>query len=142
MENTLNIQLKVTDKQMMQLLEGKVDSLPDEKVQEIFSEALKEFLKTPTGQNLFYEKRYYDSSPHPTRFLEAMISNAVSKELLQPVVDELLTTLKDNYQTLLRDAMVNVFSGLFLDNIRQEQISRAINEVEIKLNTKLDKPEN
>ena len=31
MENTLNIQLKVTDKQMVQLLEGKVDSLPDEK---------------------------------------------------------------------------------------------------------------
>ena len=32
MENTLNIQLKVTDKQMVQLFEGKVDSLPDEKV--------------------------------------------------------------------------------------------------------------
>lgn len=139
MENTLNIQLKVTDKQMIQLLEGKVDSLPDEKVQEILSEALKEFLKTPTGQNLFYEKQYYDPSPKPTRFLEAMISNAISKELLLPVVDELITTLKDNYQKLLRDAMVNVFSGLFLDNIKQEQILRAINEVEIKLDTKLDK---
>ena len=68
-----------------------------------------------------------------------MISNAVSKELLLPVVDELITTLKDNYQKLLRDAMVNVFSGLFLDNIKQEQILRAINEVEIKLDTKLDK---
>ena len=68
-----------------------------------------------------------------------MVSNAVSKELLLPVVDELITTLKDNYQKLLRDAMVNVFSGLFLDNIKQEQILRAINEVEIKLDTKLDK---
>ena len=68
-----------------------------------------------------------------------MISNAVSKELLQPVVDELIITLKDNYQKLLRDAMVNVFSGLFLDNIKQEQILRAANEVEIKLDTKLDK---
>ena len=64
-----------------------------------------------------------------------MISNAVSKELLQPVVDELIITLKDNYQKLLRDAMVNVFSGLFLDNIKQEQILRAINEVEIKLDS-------
>lgn len=42
MENTLNIQLKVTDRQMIQLLEGRVDSLPDEKVQEILSEALRE----------------------------------------------------------------------------------------------------
>ena len=40
---------------MIQLIEGKVDSLPDEKVKEILSEALKDFLKTPTGKNLFYE---------------------------------------------------------------------------------------
>ena len=36
MENTLNLQITITDEQMASLLKGKLESLPDEKIQEIF----------------------------------------------------------------------------------------------------------
>ena len=50
MENKLNIQITVTDEQMSSLIRGNLENLPDEKLQEIFSNALTEFLKTSDGQ--------------------------------------------------------------------------------------------
>ena len=46
MDNVLNIQITVSDEQMKSLLKGKLESLPDEKIQDIFSNALTEFFKT------------------------------------------------------------------------------------------------
>ena len=54
MENKLNIQITVDDEQMASLIRGNLENLPDEKLQEIFSNALTEFLKTDNGQKLFY----------------------------------------------------------------------------------------
>lgn len=138
-ENKLNIQLTVTDEQMTSLLKGKLESLPDEKVQEIFAGALAEFLKSSTGQALFYTKEYYSSTPRPSALLEKMVSNAVSKNLLQPEVDALMVMLKNNYPEFLKQAIVNVFSGLFFDNIRQENIQSTINHLSDLLETKEDK---
>lgn len=138
-ENKLNIQLTVTDEQMTSLLKGKLETLPDEKVQEIFAGALAEFLKSPTGQQLFYTKDYYSSTPKPSALLEEMVSNAVSKNLLQPEVDALIAVLKNNYPELLKQAIVNVFSGLFFDNIRQANIQSTIYNLSGLLDTKEDK---
>ena len=35
MENTLNIQITITDEQISSLLKGNLENLPDEKIQEI-----------------------------------------------------------------------------------------------------------
>ena len=94
MENTLNIQITVTDEQMASLIKGNLENLPDDKLQEIFSNALTEFLKTENGQKLFYTKDYYNSDPKPTRLLSEMIENAISKDLLKPCVDEFISVLK------------------------------------------------
>ena len=138
-ENKLNIQLTVTDEQMTSLLKGKLETMPDEKIQEIFAGALTEFLKSPTGQQLFYTKDYYSSTPKPSALLEEMVSNAVSKNLLQPEVDALIAVLKNNYPELLKQAIVNVFSGLFFDNIRQANIQSTIYNLSGLLDTKEDK---
>lgn len=138
-ENKLNIQLTVTDEQMTSLLKGKLETMPDEKVQEIFAGALAEFMKSPTGQQLFYTTEYYSHSPKPSALLEKMVSNAVSKNLLQPEVDALIAVLKNNYPELLKQAIVNVFSGLFFDNIRQANIQVAIDGLFGRLDTKEDK---
>lgn len=138
-ENKLNIQLTVTDEQMTSLLKGKLETLPDEKVQEIFAGALAEFLKSSTGQQLFYTKEYYSSTPKPSALLEKMVSNAVSKNLLQPEVDALIAVLKNNYPELLRQAIVNVFSGLFFDNVSRANIQVTIGELLGRLDTKEDK---
>ena len=83
MENKLNIQITVDDKQMASLIRGNLENLPDEKLQEIFSNAITEFLKTDNGQKLFYTKPYYDSKPKPTNLLIKMVENAISKDLLK-----------------------------------------------------------
>ena len=61
MDNKLNIQITVTDEQMSSLIRGNLENLPDEKLQEIFSNALTEFLKTDDGRKLFYTKQYYSN---------------------------------------------------------------------------------
>lgn len=139
-ENKLNIQLTVTDEQMTSLLKGKLESLPDEKIQEIFANALAEFLKSSTGQQLFYTTdSFYRSNTKPSPLLEKMISNAVSKDVLQPEVDALLMALRDRYPEFLKQAMISVFSSLFFDNITKENIQGTINELFGRIDTKEDK---
>ena len=133
MENTLNLQITITDEQMASLLKGKLESLPDEKIQEIFSNALSEFFKTDNGQKLFYTKRYYDSDPQPTPLLTAMVENAVSKELLKPCVDEFIGALKDNYTDLIKATMVETFSKMFFTNMDRDALQCPLEMITAKL---------
>lgn len=133
MDNTINLQITVTDEQMTSLLKGKLESLPDEKVQEIFSNALSEFFKTPTGQQMFYEKSYWNSDPKPTYLLRTMVENAVSKELLKPCVDEMIAVLKDNYPKLIQNTMIQTFSNMFVTEMREINVQAQLNEILAKL---------
>lgn len=134
MESKLNIQITVTDEQMEQLIRGNLERLPDEKLQEIFSNALVEFLKTPNGQKLFYSQPYYDSNPVPTKLLVQMVENAVSRDLLKPCVDEFIEKIKGNYDNLIRETMIQTFSNMFFTQIQQTtlqcQLTKILNDVE------------
>lgn len=139
MENTLNIQIKVTDEQMTSLLKGKLESLPDEKVQEIFAGALSEFFKTDDGKKLFCIQDYWNSNPKPTPLLVHMVENAVSKELLKPCVDEFVGILKDNYTNLIRDTMIQTFSNMFITEMRESNLKLQLNMLTAKVDGKEDK---
>ena len=129
MENKLNIQITVTDEQMTSLIKGNLENLPDDKIQEIFSNALAEFLKTQDGQKLFYTKQYYDSQPRPTDLLIKMVENAVSKELLKPCVDEFINTIKDNYENLIRETMIQTFSNMFFSEMQKSSLQFQLNNI-------------
>lgn len=139
MENKLNIQITVTDEQMCSLLRGSLESLPDEKIQDIFANALTEFFKTSDGQKLFCKKEYYSSDPKPTPLLTKMVENAVSKELLKPCVDEMISVLKDNYVNLLKSAMVQSFSNMFFTEMQQTYLQCTLNQIVGQLDGKEDK---
>ena len=139
MENKLNIQITVTDEQMCSLLRGSLESLPDEKIQEIFANALTEFFKTQNGQQLFYYKEYYGSAPRPTSLLVKMVENAVSKDLLKPCVDELVNTLKDNYVGLLKAAMIETFSKMFFSEMQQSCLQTQLSMMASAIDQKEDK---
>lgn len=138
MDNTLNLQITVTDEQMTSLLKGKLESLPDEKIQEIFSNALSEFFKTNNGQKLFYTQDYYNSTPKPTPLLVQMVENSVSKELLKPCVDELIITLKDNYVDLLKTAMVETFSNMFFSEMHHSTLQNTLATMAASIDRKVD----
>ena len=129
MENTLNIQITVTDEQMSSLIRGNLENLPDEKLQEIFSNALTEFLKTDNGQKLFYTKTYYNSDPHPTDLLVKMVSNVVSKDLLKPCVDEFVETIKGQYESLIRECIVKTFSNMFFTEMTRYGLQAEFNNM-------------
>ena len=129
MENKLNIQITVTDEQMTSLIRGNLENLPDEKLQEIFSNALTEFLKTSNGQSLFYTKQYYSSEPHPTDLLVKMVSNAVSKDLLKPCVDEFIEAIKCNYESLIKECIIKTFSNMFFTEMRSSELQMTLNDM-------------
>lgn len=129
MENKLNIQITVTDEQMANLIKGNLENLPDEKLQEIFSNALIEFFKTDNGKRLFYTKEYYSSNPRPTNLLTNMISNAVSKDLLKPCVDEFIESIKNNYESLIRECIIKTFSNMFFTEIRDTTLQMQLNSI-------------
>ena len=129
MENKLNIQITVTDEQMSSLIRGNLENLPDEKLQEIFSNALTEFLKTGDGQKLFYTKEYYSSQARPTDLLIKMVSNAVSKDLLKPCVDEFIETIKGQYESLIKECMIKTFSNLFFTEMRGYTLEAQMNDI-------------
>lgn len=129
MDNVLNIQITVSDEQMKSLLKGKLESLPDEKIQDIFSNALTEFFKTSDGQRLFYDKRYYSDDPTPSKLLVTMVENAVSKDLLKPCVDEMIECLKDKYPELIKNAMVEAFSNMFFTEFREAEFQTQLNKM-------------
>lgn len=129
MENKLNIQITVTDEQMSSLIRGNLENLPDEKLQEVFSNALTEFLKTSNGQSLFYTKTYYNSDPCPTDLLVKMVSNAVSKDLLKPCVDEFIESIKGNYESLIKECMIKTFSNMFFTEFREGNLKAELDYI-------------
>lgn len=126
MENTLNIQITVNDEQMTSLIKGHLEELSDEKLQEIFGNALAEFMKTNCGQQLFYKKDYYSSDPKPTDLLIKMVDNAISKDLLKPAVDEFVNTIKCKYPELIKSAIVDTFTNLFFTELKSVDLKNAI----------------
>ena len=129
MENKLNIQITVDNEQMASLIRGNIENLPNEKLQEIFSNALTEFFKTENGQRLFYSKEYYSSDPKPTKLLIQMVENAISKDLLKPCVDEFIEKIKDNYENLIKETMIQTFSNMFFTQMQQSSLQYQLNKI-------------
>lgn len=129
MENKLNIQITVDNEQMASLIRGNIENLPNEKLEEILSNALTEFFKTDNGQRLFYSKAYYNSDPKPTKLLTQMIENAISKDLLKPCVDKFIEKIKDNYENLIKETMIQTFSNMFFTEMQQCSLQHQLNEI-------------
>ena len=140
MDNVINIQLTVNDEQMTSLLKGKLSDLPEEKIQDIFCAALKEFFATQTGQKMFYESRgYYDSTPTPTPLLNKMIEHAIDKDLLTEATTGFIRTLQEEYPSLIREAMVNTFASMFFDQISKDTLKAQLMGMCDAINCKVDK---
>lgn len=120
MENTLNIQISLNDEQLSSLIKGNIEKLPDEKLQDIFSNALIDFFKTENAKSLFYKRECYTYELKPTDLLVHMIENAVSKDLLKPCVDEFIESIKNNYENLLKETMIATFSNMFFTQLDRD----------------------
>lgn len=133
--NNVNIQISVNDKELAELIKGNLKSLPDEKIQEIFSTALTEILKSDVGMKLFIDKgSYYDSKPTATLLLQNIINRAISEDLLKPMVDDMIKFLSENYETVIRQCIVDTFSNLFMTEMKDITIKANINNLYGRIN--------
>lgn len=114
----------------MTIIKGNLGKLPDEKIQEILSNALTEFFKTENGRKLFYytTNGYYET-PKPTEFLVKMIENAASKDLLKPCVDEFVEHIKNNYERLIKETMIRTFSNMFFSQLDRDIFESKLHDV-------------
>lgn len=58
-----------------------------------------------------------------------MIENAVSKDLLRPCVDEFISVLKNNYENLIKNAMITTFSNMFMTEMKSQSLQYQLNNI-------------
>ena len=138
MENTLNIQLTVDDEQLAQLIRGNIEALPKDKLEDLLCSALSAFLETDEGRKLFYTRDSYYSNPKPTPLFTQMVSNAVSKDLLKPCVDEFIKVISENYVTLIKSAIVETFSNMFFTQMDKSIFTAQLNNLLNTVNSERD----
>lgn len=127
MDNTINLQITVNDEELKELIKGNLKNLPEEKIQEIFSSALTQILTSEDGKRLFIEKGgYYDSKAKPTLLLQSMINNAVEKDLIVPVVNDLVKSISDEFENIIRDCIIKTFSEVLLTDLKSSVIEDSI----------------
>ena len=126
MENTLNIQVTLDDNQLKDLIVGNISDLPKEKLQDVLLGAIKEFLTSQRGQELFVIKTgYYNSNTEPSKFLEGLVKDANITEAISPVVNEAAVQFLSDYHKIMENCIRNVISGMFMDQFTRAQISES-----------------
>lgn len=130
MENTLNIQVTLDDKQLKDLIVGNINDLPKEKLQDVLLGAIKEFLTSQRGQELFVIKSgYYNSIAEPSKFLKDLVEDADITKSISPVVNEAVEQFANNYHKIMENCIRNVVSGMFIDQFTRAQISESWNHI-------------
>ena len=121
----MEIKIDVSDEQFKSVLEQSLSGLPEEKIQEVVFNGLKEYLtKTDVLENLCFTQDGYYSSKKPSVFLNQLLQNASHSDVIQDMQDEMLQILKNNYNKILTDALstciINslVCSNSFVDAAR------------------------
>lgn len=139
MSNVVNIQITVDDEQLSQLLKNNISNLPQEKIQEVLCEALSKFLESDNGQNLFYTREYYSSTPKPTDLLLHMMQNAVASDAMKLYWSELLDSMKEKYPELIKEAMITTFSNMFFTELQSNVLHTQLNNIIAQVERKVDK---
>lgn len=126
MENTLNIQVTLDDNQLKDLIVGNINDLPKEKLQDVLLGAIKEFLTSQRGQELFVIKSgYYNSNTEPSKFLEGLVKDADITKSISPVVSEAAEQFLSDYHKIMENCIRNVISGMFIDQFTRTQIGES-----------------
>ena len=138
-QTTVNFQITVSNDVFQKLMSEGLVTLSAEDIKPILVEALSEFLKSPDGKKLFYESPdYYSRSDcnHPSKFLLDIVKNSITPGVLNDYADEFIVSLKDHYPELIREALIQVVSNIFLTEVKSVHFSAAINQLRHDIDNK------
>ena len=138
-QTTVNFQITVSNDVFQKLMSEGLVTLSAEDIKPILVEALSEFLKSPDGKKLFYESSDYysrNNCNHPSKFLLDIVKSSITPGVLNDYADEFIVGLKENYPELIREALIQVISNLFLTEVKSAHFSAVINELRHNIDNK------
>lgn len=138
-QTTVNFQITVSNDVFQKLMSEGLVTLSAEDIKPILVEALSEFLKSPDGKKLFYESSdYYSRNDcnHPSKFLLDIVKSSIAPGVLNDYADEFIGGLKEHYPELIREALIQVISNLFLTEVKSAHFSAALNELRHDIDNK------
>ena len=102
-----------------------IDDIPKDKISEILSETLKNFLLSEQGQELFYKKDspYGYRNKQPSDFLENVIANADIKESISPIVNTVIEEFSKNYEVLIKQCIFDYLSSMFFGEFNKYKLN-------------------
>lgn len=115
----INLTLNVDTKQMEGLLKEGLASLPQDKIQEVLLEVVKNILNDKNSGILFVSGGYYDKSYKPTELLRGLIEKAQTSSYIEELSDIIVNYLKENYQEVIFNALVKSISELLFGPQKQ-----------------------
>ena len=110
----MKIELHVSDAQFQELINENIKDLPKEKIHEIILEGIKNYINKDFIEKIFVEKQgWYGSQLHPTSYLKEIIKENIPKDCYTDLVSEITTNLRENYEEILRKAIIDLLiSGM------------------------------
>ena len=116
----INLTLNVDTKQMEGLLKEGLVSLPQDKIQEVLLEVVKNILNNKDSGILFVSGNgYYDKSYKPTELLKGLIEKAQTSSYIEELSNAIINYLKENYQEVIFNALVKSISELLFGPQKQ-----------------------
>ena len=101
-EVTLNI--NINDEQLQELINWEFQNLPKEKLDEIVLGIVKNQLEKDINKWLFVQDGWNSQKPGP--ILEKMLNQIDFKEFSQPVYEQTVKIIQDNYMGIFYNALV------------------------------------
>lgn len=138
----INLTLNVDTKQMEGLLKEGLVSLPQDKIQEVLLEVVKNVLSDKNSEILFVSSGYYDKTYKPSELLKGLIEKAQTSSYIEELSDAIVDYLKENYQEVILNALVKSISELLFGPQKQldfytsiqNEIFRHRQQIEERLN--------
>ena len=115
----INLTLNVDTKQMEGLLKEGLVSLPQDKIQEVLLEVVKNVLYDKNSEILFVSSGYYDKTYKPSELLKGLIEKAQTSSYIEELSDAIVDYLKENYQEIILNALVKSISELLFGPQKQ-----------------------
>lgn len=115
----INLTLNVDTEQMEGLLKEGLVSLPQDKIQEVLLEVVKNVLNDKNSEILFVSNGYYDKTYKPSKLLMGLIEKAQTSSYIEELSDAIVDYLKENYQEVILNALVKSISELLFGPQKQ-----------------------
>lgn len=115
----INLTLNIDTEQMEGLLKEGLISLPQDKIQEVLLEVVKNILNNKDSGILFVSSGYYDKTYRPSDLLKNLIEKAQTSSYIEELSDVIINYLKENYQEVIFNALVKSIGELLFGPQKQ-----------------------